>query len=179
MAAAAEHGEYVAVAVLGAGIMGSAMARRLLSAGLPVTVWDRSSSATGALAAAGAAAAASAREAVRDAPVVITMLSTADVVSSVIFDGGVVDALAQGCVWAQMGTIGVEATFAIRDRLGALRPDVLFLDAPVSGSKGRPSWASCSSWRPGLLLRPTLSARYSPPSAARPCGSVTPARAAR
>jgi 3-hydroxyacyl-CoA dehydrogenase len=30
------------VAMLGVGIMGSAMARRLLSAQFPVTVWDRS-----------------------------------------------------------------------------------------------------------------------------------------
>ena len=35
-----------------------------------------------------------------------------------------------------MGTIGVEATRRIRDRLAALRPGVLFVDAPVSGSKG-------------------------------------------
>jgi len=123
-----------AVAVLGAGIMGSAMARRLLSAGLPVTVWDRSASVRNSLA--GAMAAASAREAVRDASVVITMLPTADVVSSVVFEGGVADAFVEGCVWAQMGTIGVEATMAVRDRLGAVRPDVVFLDAPVSGSKG-------------------------------------------
>ena len=46
-----------AVAVLGAGIMGSAMAHRLLSAGLAVTVWDRSASATARLAEAGAVAA--------------------------------------------------------------------------------------------------------------------------
>jgi 3-hydroxyisobutyrate dehydrogenase len=64
------------------------------------------------------------------------MLPTADVVNLVIFDGGVADAFAPDCVWAQMGTIGVEATVAIRDRLRARRPDVSFLDAPVSGSKG-------------------------------------------
>jgi len=126
----------VTVAVLGAGIMGSAMARNLLSAGLPVIVWDRSSLATEPLARAGAIAAASAPEAVRDARIVITMLATADVTTSVIFEGGVAGAFAQGCVWAQMGTIGVEATAGINDRLARLRPDVMFLDAPVSGSKG-------------------------------------------
>jgi 3-hydroxyisobutyrate dehydrogenase len=35
-----------------------------------------------------------------------------------------------------MGTIGVEATRRIRDRLAAERPGVVFVDAPVSGSKG-------------------------------------------
>jgi 3-hydroxyisobutyrate dehydrogenase len=124
------------VAVLGAGIMGSAMARNLVAAGLNTTVWDRSPSATGPLADAGAQVAASPREAVRDARVVITMLPTADVVNSVIFGAGVAEAFAEGAVWAQMGTIGVTATTEIAGRLGRVRPGVLFVDAPVSGSKG-------------------------------------------
>ena len=124
------------VAVIGAGIMGSAMTRNLIAAGLSTRVWDRAASATGPLADAGAVVAASARDAVRDAGVVITMLPTAEVVESVIFDGGVADAFADGSVWAQMGTIGVEATLRIKDRLAAQRPGVMFVDAPVSGSKG-------------------------------------------
>ena len=124
------------VAVLGTGIMGSAMARNLISAGLRTAVWDRSSAATAPLAEAGAVAAASAAEAVHDAQVVITMLPTAEVVSSVIFDGGVAQALARGAVWAQMGTIGLSATAEAGRRLRQLRPDVAFVDAPVSGSKG-------------------------------------------
>jgi 3-hydroxyisobutyrate dehydrogenase len=125
-----------AVAVIGAGIMGSAMTRNLVAAGLNTRVWDRSASATGPLADAGAVVAASARDAVQDAGVVITMLPTADVVDSVIFDGGVTGAFTDGCVWAQMGTIGVEATLRMRDQLAARRPGVMFVDAPVSGSKG-------------------------------------------
>jgi 3-hydroxyisobutyrate dehydrogenase len=124
------------VAVIGAGIMGSAMTRNLVAAGMNTRVWDGSPAATAPLAAAGAVAAPSAREAVRDADVVITMLPTADAVESVIFDGGVTDAFADGCVWAQMGTIGVEATRRIVGRLAAQRPGVVFVDAPVSGSKG-------------------------------------------
>jgi 3-hydroxyisobutyrate dehydrogenase len=111
-----------AVAVIGAGIMGSAMTRNLVAAGLNTRVWDRSASATAPLADAGAMVAASARDAVKDAGVVITMLPTADVVDSVIFDGGAIDAFADGTVWAQMGTIGVEATRRTRDRLAAQRP---------------------------------------------------------
>jgi 3-hydroxyisobutyrate dehydrogenase len=125
-----------AVAVIGAGIMGSAMARSLLAAGLTTRVWDRSGSASGPLAGAGAVVAASAGDAVQGAGVVVTMLPTAGVVESVIFDGGVADAFADGCVWAQMGTIGVEATLRLKDRLAGCRPGVMFVDAPVSGSKG-------------------------------------------
>ena len=112
------------------------VARNLVSAGLRTTIWDRSPAATAPLSAAGALVSASPADAVRDAHIVITMLPTADVVASVIFAGGVVGALAEGAVWAQMGTIGLAATTEIGSRLGQLRPDVMFVDAPVSGSKG-------------------------------------------
>jgi 3-hydroxyisobutyrate dehydrogenase len=125
-----------AVALLGTGIMGSAMARNLVAAGLRTTVWDRSAGATSALAEAGAAVAPSAAEAVTGAQVVITMLPTAAVVDSVVFGEGVADAFPEGCVWAQMGTIGIAETAAIRDQMAARRPGVAFVDAPVSGSKG-------------------------------------------
>jgi 3-hydroxyisobutyrate dehydrogenase len=124
------------VAVLGTGIMGSAMARNLAAGGLRTTVWDRSQQAAAPLAEAGARVAASPQDAVRDAGVVITMLSTADAVESVMFTGEVAEALARGVVWAQMGTIGVTATTSLAGQLGRVRPGVLFVDAPVSGSKG-------------------------------------------
>jgi 3-hydroxyisobutyrate dehydrogenase len=124
------------VAVIGTGIMGSGMARNLVAADLTTVVWDRSEAATKPLAAAGLRVAASAPEAVRGARVIITMLPTDAVVESVVFDGGVAQAFAAGAVWAQMGTIGAEATTRFSQRLGQLRPDVLYVDAPVSGSKG-------------------------------------------
>lgn len=130
-----DGGENSLVAVLGVGIMGSAMARNLIAAGRRTAVWDRSGSAAAALAEAGALAAASPEEAVKDARVVITMLPTGDVVNSVMSDR-VAEAFAEGAAWAQMGTIGVSATAQIAERLGRVRPDVFFVDAPVSGSKG-------------------------------------------
>jgi len=131
--ATAESG--IAVAVLGTGIMGSAMARNLAAAGLRTMVWDRSSEATAPLADAGALVAPSPQDAVREARVVITMLPTADVVNSVVFTAAAA-AFADGAVWAQMGTIGLAATSGIGERLGRIRSDVMFVDAPVSGSKG-------------------------------------------
>ena len=136
MSAADDRGEGTRTAVLGTGIMGAAMARNLLRAGLPTTVWDRSASATAPLAEAGAEVAATPAGAVRDARVVITMLPTPDVVTSVIFDQDVAGSFARGAAWAQMGTIGEAASADIARRLRSLRPDVLFVDAPVSGSKG-------------------------------------------
>jgi len=122
------------VAVLGTGIMGSAMARNLVAAGLRTTVWDRPPEATARLANAGALVAASPQEAVREANVVITMLPDANAVNSVVPDS--LQAFAAGAVWAQMGTIGVEATAGLDGRLRGVRPDVMFVDAPVSGSEG-------------------------------------------
>jgi 3-hydroxyisobutyrate dehydrogenase len=136
MAAPAGQATEPQVAVLGTGIMGSAMARNLIKAGLRTTVWDRSAAATSELAAAGARVAASAPDAARDAQVVITMLPTADVVESVVFEGGAAEAFGPGSVWAQMGTIGAEATIRFSERLRQLQPGVLYVDAPVSGSKG-------------------------------------------
>ena len=76
MSATNDQGEDTRTAVLGTGIMGSAMARNLLRAGLRTTVWDRSASATAPLAEAGAEVAGTPADAVRDARVVITMLPT-------------------------------------------------------------------------------------------------------
>jgi 3-hydroxyisobutyrate dehydrogenase len=132
----ARHGDDGRVAVLGTGIMGSAMARNLIMAGVPTVVWDRSQEVMEGLAALGAVAAASPDVAVRGARVVITMLPTADVVESVIFDGHAAEAFASGAAWAQMGTIGLDATARLASRLATSRPDVAFVDAPVSGSKG-------------------------------------------
>ena len=67
------------VAVLGVGTMGSAFARRLLGAGMPVSVWDRTPAVAARLAEAGAVVAATPEEAVRAAGVVITKIGRAHV----------------------------------------------------------------------------------------------------
>jgi 3-hydroxyisobutyrate dehydrogenase len=99
-------------------------------------VWDRSPSVTAPLREAGAQVASTPDDAVKNAAIVITMLPTADVVNDVVFDGKVTDAFRHGAVWAQMGTIGPDATIELAGRLSSLRPDVMLVDAPVSGSKG-------------------------------------------
>src|SRR5260370_15969297 len=134
--AAPGSGPRNAVAVRGPGIMGSAMTRNLVAAGRSTTVGDRPEQATTPPAGGGALVAASPQDAIRDARVVITMLRTAEVVDAVIFAGGVAEAFARGAVWAQMGTIGLAAAVGIGGRLGGLRADVMYVDAPVSGSKG-------------------------------------------
>jgi 3-hydroxyisobutyrate dehydrogenase-like beta-hydroxyacid dehydrogenase len=139
MAGANGSDAHATVAVIGAGIMGSAMTRNLVAAGVNTRVWDRSATATAPLAAAGAVVAPSAREAVRDADVVITMLPTADAVDSMIFDGGVADAFAD----AYMSILieGVAETMELADRLGIGHQELADaieggpLDAPIADAK--------------------------------------------
>jgi 3-hydroxyisobutyrate dehydrogenase len=66
---------------------------------------------------------------------VLTLLPTGDVIRDVMVERGVVDAMASGAVWAQMGTIGIDATAALDADVGARRQDLHFVDAPVSGSR--------------------------------------------
>lgn len=123
------------VAVIGTGTMGAAVTRRLLGSGATVNVWNRSPEPTRDLAALGARAHTDASRAVAGAAVVLTLLPTADVVREVMIEGGVIDAVAPGTVWAQMGTIGLEATTELDAEVASRRPDVRFVDAPVSGSR--------------------------------------------
>jgi 3-hydroxyisobutyrate dehydrogenase len=123
------------IAVLGIGTMGGSIARRLLEEGFTVEVWNRSPGPAAALAEAGATAHAEAAEAVARADVVLTMLPTGDAVSEVMLRGGLLDALRPATTWVQMGTIGIEATEQLAAEVERRRPDVAFVDAPVSGSR--------------------------------------------
>ena len=112
--------------------------------------------------------------AVQHAGVAITMVADAAAVREVAFGGGMLGALRPGAVWAQMATIGVAAADELNARVAAERPDVSFVDAPVSGTRHRPRAASCSSWRPGRKRRGRSWTRYSPRSASGPSGWAPP-----
>jgi 3-hydroxyisobutyrate dehydrogenase len=118
------------IAVLGTGYMGAPMARNLAEAGHAVRVWNRSREKAAPLATAGATVAESPADAVRDAEIVITMLSEGPVVADVIRHAA--DGLGQGMVWLQMSTVG--AGWA--DDLAALAAElgVTYVDAPVLGT---------------------------------------------
>lgn len=123
------------VAVLGAGTMGAAMARRLVGMGTSVQVWSRHPKTTMPLVALGATAHYQAADAAANADVVITMLPTLHATGEVMFGTGALRAMRPGAVWVQMATIGVQATDWFVAKTRAERPDVVFVDAPVSGSR--------------------------------------------
>lgn len=125
----------IRLAVLGLGTMGRGMAGSALRAGIHTVVWNRDLEVARPFAERGAVVAASVADAVGDADVVITMVTDAEAVRAVAVDLGMLESLQPGAVWAQMSTIGVEATEAMASSVAERRPDVTFLDAPVSGSK--------------------------------------------
>jgi 3-hydroxyisobutyrate dehydrogenase len=123
------------VAFLGIGTMGHGMAASALRAGIQTVVWDRHSDKTVDLAERGATVADSPADAARQAGIVVTLVPDADAVISLARDQGMLAALAQDAIWAQMSTIGLAGIHDVMDLVTNERPDVLLLDAPVSGSK--------------------------------------------
>jgi 3-hydroxyisobutyrate dehydrogenase len=123
------------VAILGIGSMGHGMASSALRARIPTTVWNRNQEATRDLAELGAKVAHTAEDAARSAAIVVTMVTDADAVISIARDDGVLAALAPGAILVQMSTIGVAGIERVSAMVAEERPDVILLDAPVSGSK--------------------------------------------
>ncbi|MEZ5646571.1 MAG: NAD(P)-dependent oxidoreductase [Burkholderiaceae bacterium] len=117
------------IAVLGIGMMGLPMARRLLDAGLPLTAWNRSRSKAERLV--GAVVTDTPAEAVAQADVVITLLTDGAAVEDVLFRQGVADALKPGATVVDMSSIQPREARDHAARLAAR--GVHHLDAPVSG----------------------------------------------
>jgi 3-hydroxyisobutyrate dehydrogenase len=136
MNASTENQSKPRVAVIGIGTMGAAMTRRLLAGGFEVGVWSRHGQTTVPMLEVGATAFDHATGAVRDADVVISMLATEGATAQVMLGDGVLPAMRPGAVWVQMATIGVETTDWLAAQTHGRRPDVDFVDAPVSGSRG-------------------------------------------
>jgi len=123
------------LAVLGLGTMGRAMALTAHRSGVPLVVWNRDPAATNAFSEMGVEVARTVAEAAEGADVVVTMVTNVDAVRSIANEQGLVEALRPGAAWAQMSTIGVAATEEVAALVATRRADVLFVDAPVSGSR--------------------------------------------
>jgi 3-hydroxyisobutyrate dehydrogenase len=123
------------VAVLGIGAMGHGIAISALRAGLPTIVWNRTPDTTRDLAQLRAEVAETVADAARRAAIVVTMVTDADAVIAIAHDEGMLAALAPGAIWVQMSTIGVAGIERVAAVVESERPDILLVDAPVSGSK--------------------------------------------
>lgn len=122
-----------AVAVLGLGAMGHAFAANLLKKGFTVYGWNRTPGRGDDLLSAGLIVRENAAQAASEAQVIIAMLTDGDATLAAI--RAVAPSCPQGTTFCQMGTIGIQETADAIALLEALRPDMLYLDAPVSGTK--------------------------------------------
>ena len=121
------------VAYLGLGAMGAPMARRILAAGFPLTVWNRKPERAAAFAALGAAVAPTPRDAASSVDVVCTMLSDPAALAAVA-DGpdGLVAGLSGGKIWLDFSTVTPEASRQAARKARDKGSD--FCDVPVAGS---------------------------------------------
>ena len=125
-----------AVAVLGLGTMGSRMAHRLLAAGFPVTVYNRSHDKAAPLVSAGARLAETPRKAIEGANVAIGMLAD-DRASRAVWLGaaGALDGATAGTIIIESSTLSVAWVGELAAAAAARRCE--FIDAPVTGSRNQ------------------------------------------
>ena len=120
-----------AIAVLGLGAMGRAIAHRLLGVGHQLSVWNRTPGRDNELVAGGARRAGSAADAVREAEVVVTMVTDPPALEEVLFGpGGAGPAIPETATLIEMSTVGPTEIASVAERLAP----VPVLDAPVLGS---------------------------------------------
>ncbi|MCD1631267.1 NAD(P)-dependent oxidoreductase [Marinobacter shengliensis] len=118
------------IAFLGIGLMGAPMTRNLLTAGYPMTLWNRTASKCEPFAGE-ATIAGSPAEAVAGADIVITMLENGAVVEDVLVAQGALSALNSGALVIDMSS--VQPSLARRLAGLAAERGAGFVDAPVSG----------------------------------------------
>ena len=121
------------VGFIGLGIMGGPMARNVLKAGFPLTVYNRTAAKTETLREAGAAVAASPAEVARSSDVSISCVSDTPDVLEVVLDEsrGVLAGAREGMIHVDCSTVAPSAARRCAKALAARGAG--FLDAPVSG----------------------------------------------
>ncbi|MBW8072697.1 MAG: NAD-binding protein [Ferrovum sp.] len=117
------------IALLGCGLMGTPVGKRLLAAGYALTVWNRTPEKAEPLCAAGALWAPTPQKAVSEAEGVILLLANGPAVTAVLDQ--VEDVLPENALWLDMSSIPPETARQHAQRLA--KRGVWALDAPVSG----------------------------------------------
>ena len=122
------------VAILGLGIMGSGMARRLLSAGFPLTVYNRNSEKCLPFVSQGALLARTPREASSQSEIILSMVANDEASRAVwLGDGGAMLGATGGSLLIECSTLTSDWIHELA--LQASNHGCQFLDAPVTGTK--------------------------------------------
>jgi 3-hydroxyisobutyrate dehydrogenase len=128
--------EETKVALLGLGLMGGGMAGRLLDAGYPLSVYNRTPGKAEALAGRGAKVAQTPREAVDGAGVVLSMLADVPVCRDIwLGRGEALAGTAPGAILVESSTVTVEWIHELDH--AAQEQGCQLVDAPVTGSKAQ------------------------------------------
>lgn len=122
------------ITFIGLGIMGNEMAYNLAINNVKLTVYNRSAIDFTIFKKANVTIAGSLKEAVQDADVVFSMLSTPEAIEEVFFKKGhVIKHMKKNAIWADCTTVNPSFSKTCFDV--AASHGIRFLDTPVSGSK--------------------------------------------
>lgn len=120
------------VGFIGLGIMGEPMARNILAAGFPLTVWNRTPGRAEALLAEGATLADSPADVARLSTIIVSCVSDSpDVEHVALGPGGVIEGAVSGSCYVDCSTIAPSVARSVATRMR--EQGVGMLDAPVSG----------------------------------------------
>jgi 3-hydroxyisobutyrate dehydrogenase/glyoxylate/succinic semialdehyde reductase len=123
------------IGFIGLGIMGSRMARNLQKAGYSLIVYNRTQEKAQELVTHGAKLANSISEVAQDSDIVITMLSTPEIVLEIAQgENGLLQNMKSDALWINSSTINPSAAkeFGVLAQQHTIR----YIDAPVAGTKG-------------------------------------------
>jgi len=121
------------IALLGTGLLGAEIAKRLFQQQIDITVWNRTTEKLQPLAALGIPVAATATQAITMTDAIILMLADATAIREVLFAASTRATLA-GKTFIQMGTIAPQESQVLAAEIQAMGGD--YLEAPVLGSLG-------------------------------------------
>jgi len=136
------------IAIVGVGLLGSAVASRLLAGGFAVSGYDTRREALKALEPRGLRAAAGVKDAVEGADAVFTILPSLDTVEAAILGpAGIVANLTRPGVVIQMSTISPTLTRRLAE--AAATGGLGFLDTPMSGTSSMVERGDCTIFAGG------------------------------
>jgi len=140
------------IGIVGVGLLGSAVAARLLQGKFVVTGYDTRPEPLRALKARGLIAARSVAEAAAEAKAIFTILPSLESVEAVILgSGGILETAPRGATLIQMSTISPDLTRRLAK--AALTKGIGFLDSPMSGTSAMVARGDCAIYVAGNRAR--------------------------
>lgn len=124
------------VLIVGAGKMGSAIAKELAADGVPTTMWNRTAEKLEALkveiTSSSFKTSTDLKASVASADIIITFLTSGTIVEEVLLTPGLLEACKKNAIIVDMSTSGVDTPHVLKKAITSA--GLRFVDAPVSGS---------------------------------------------